>query len=32
MMARDPGLATAADKHLGSGRWPATALDTAVEE
>jgi phosphotransferase system enzyme I (PtsI) len=32
MMARDPGLATAADKHLTSGRGPATALDTAVEE
>jgi len=32
MMARDPGLATAADKHLASGRGPATALDAAVEE
>lgn len=32
MMARDPGLATAADKHLANGRGPATALDAAVEE
>jgi phosphotransferase system enzyme I (PtsI) len=32
MMARDPGLATAADKHLARGRGPATALDAAVEE
>jgi len=32
MMARDPGLATAADKHLANGRGPATAVDAAVEE
>src|SRR5450759_2662155 len=32
MMARDPGLATAADKHLASGRGPATAVDAAAEE
>jgi phosphoenolpyruvate-protein phosphotransferase (PTS system enzyme I) len=32
MMARDPGLAAAADKHLASGRGPATALDAAAEE
>jgi len=32
MMARDPGLATAADKHLAGGRGPATAVDAAVEE
>jgi phosphotransferase system enzyme I (PtsI) len=32
MMARDPGLAAAADKHLAGGRGPATAVDAAVEE
>jgi phosphoenolpyruvate-protein phosphotransferase (PTS system enzyme I) len=32
MMARDPGLATAADKHLTSGSGPATAVDAAAEE
>ena len=32
MMARDPGLATAADKQLAGGRGPATAVDAAVEE
>ncbi len=32
MMARDPGLATAADKHLANSRGPATAVDAAVEE
>jgi len=32
MMARDPGLATAADKHLAGGRGPATAVDAAAEE
>jgi phosphotransferase system enzyme I (PtsI) len=32
MMARDPGLAVAADKHLASGRGPATAVDAAAEE
>jgi len=32
MMARDPGLATAADKHLAGGSGPATAVDAAVEE
>src|SRR5450631_2169753 len=32
MMARDPGLAAAADKHLVSGSGPATALDAAAEE
>ncbi len=32
MMARDPGLAAAADKHLASGRGPATAVDAAAEE
>jgi len=32
MMARDPGLATAADKHLASGHGPATAVDAAAEE
>ena len=32
MMARDPGLATATDKHLARGRGPATAVDAAVEE
>jgi len=32
MMARDPGLAAAADKHLANGRGPATALDAAAEE
>jgi phosphotransferase system enzyme I (PtsI) len=32
MMARDPGLAAAADKHLAGGRGPATALDAAIEE
>jgi phosphoenolpyruvate-protein phosphotransferase (PTS system enzyme I) len=32
MMARDPGLAAAADKHLASGRGPATAVDAATEE
>jgi len=32
MMARDPGLAAAADKHLISGRGPATAVDEATEE
>jgi phosphotransferase system enzyme I (PtsI) len=32
MMARDPGLAAAADKHLAAGSGPATALDAAVEE
>jgi phosphotransferase system enzyme I (PtsI) len=32
MMARDPGLAAAADKHLASGQGPATAVDAAAEE
>jgi len=32
MMARDPGLATAADKHLAGGHGPATAVDAAAEE
>jgi len=32
MMARDPGLVAAADKHLAAGSGPATALDAAVEE
>jgi len=32
MMARDPGLAAAADKHLASGCGPATAVDVATEE
>ena len=32
MMARDPGLAAAADKHLAGGSGPATAVDAAVEE
>jgi len=32
MMARDPGLAAAADKHLAGGRGPATAVDAATEE
>jgi phosphotransferase system enzyme I (PtsI) len=32
MMARDPGLAAAADKHLASGRGPSTAVDAATEE
>jgi len=32
MMARDPGLAAAADKHLASRSGPATAVDAAVEE
>ena len=32
MMARDPGLGTAADKHLANGRGPATSVDAAVEE
>ena len=32
MMARDPGLAAAADKHLTSGSGPATAVDAATEE
>jgi len=32
MMARDPGLAAAADKHLSSGQGPATAVDEATEE
>ena len=32
MMARDPGLAIAADRHLASGRGPATAVDAATEE
>src|SRR5450756_3086257 len=32
MMARDPGLATATDKHLASGRGPATSVDAATEE
>ena len=32
MMARDPGLATAADKHLAGGAGPATAVDAATEE
>ena len=32
MMARDPGLATAADRHLTSGSGPATAVDAAAEE
>jgi len=32
MMARDPGLAAAADKHLVNGSGPATALDAAAEE
>jgi phosphotransferase system enzyme I (PtsI) len=32
MMARDPGLAAAADQHLASGRGPATAVDAATEE
>lgn len=32
MMARDPGLAAAADKHLAGGRGLATAVDAATEE
>jgi len=32
MMARDPGLAAAADKHLSGGSGPATAVDAATEE
>lgn len=32
MMARDPGLAAAADKHLANGTGPATAVDAATEE
>jgi phosphoenolpyruvate-protein phosphotransferase (PTS system enzyme I) len=32
MMARDPGLIAAVDKHLGGGRGPATAVDAAAEE
>jgi phosphotransferase system enzyme I (PtsI) len=32
MMARDPGLAAAADKHLTSGSGPATSVDAAAEE
>jgi phosphoenolpyruvate-protein phosphotransferase (PTS system enzyme I) len=32
MMARDPGLAAAADKHLADGQGPATAVDAAAEE
>jgi len=32
MMARDPGLAAAADKHLTGGQGPATAVDAAAEE
>jgi phosphotransferase system enzyme I (PtsI) len=32
MMARDPGLAAAADKHLAGGSGPATAVDAAAEE
>ena len=32
MMARDPGLGTAADKALAAGRGPAQAIDSAVEE
>ena len=32
MMARDPGLAAAADKQLVGGSGPATAVDAAVEE
>jgi phosphotransferase system enzyme I (PtsI) len=32
MMARDPGLASAADKHLAGGSGPATAVDAATEE
>ena len=32
MMARDPGLAAAADKHLVSGSGPATSVDAAAEE
>ncbi len=32
MMARDPGLVTAADKQLANGRGPATAVYAAVEE
>jgi phosphoenolpyruvate-protein phosphotransferase (PTS system enzyme I) len=32
MMARDPGLAVATDKHLANGRGPATAVDAATEE
>lgn len=32
MMARDPGLAAAADKHLADGSGPATAVDAAAEE
>ena len=32
MMARDPGLAASADKHLTSGSGPATAVDAAAEE
>jgi phosphotransferase system enzyme I (PtsI) len=32
MMARDPGLTAAADKHLANGRGPATAVDAAAEE
>ena len=32
MMARDPGLLTAATKHLDAGSGPATAVSAAVEE
>lgn len=32
LMARDPGLARAADKHLAGGSGPATAVDAATEE
>jgi phosphotransferase system enzyme I (PtsI) len=32
MMARDPGLAAAVDKHLANGRGPASAVDAAAEE
>ena len=32
MMARDPGLASAVDKHLANGSGPATAVDAATEE
>jgi phosphotransferase system enzyme I (PtsI) len=32
MMARDPGLAAAADKHLAGGAGPSTAIDAAAEQ
>jgi phosphotransferase system enzyme I (PtsI) len=32
MMARDPGLAAAADKHLAGGSGATTAIDAATEE